>query len=533
MGQTTDQGGLRVPLRPSVSPNLPHPPGVGQAPQSLRTAAKGAPAGVSKAFLDSAGALQNIQTSLDSLNKAVRTPPEAQRVYVTDGQGKVVAAIGDFIFPGTGIRGRNYFSELHAGDPLGTGDPEHALFNANPDGSVVIGENGWISVLDPFGGDAAWLGTQADTLPVTGAANNGSGLIRLEVLNHTLLTGDLTTVYLTPGDVAPIDGGISNATGIWTVTKVDANHLDLQNSVFVGTYSTGGTVNRVLHIEAITNNGLGLIRVKITAHGFESGDQVNIQNCGVGMDGQWVIKVPDLHRLKPDPDHFDLLGSTYAGGYTLGVCLRYFAGGLFQTIATGPSFPGYNLRAFADGELKIKNALIIDISSTGEIIINPVTPEIDIISLDPITGDPTDEVRIVPSEIFIEHLDPVTFDPSFPAVRMSENQIRLFNAGVVTTVNIRDDTGDGVIQIVDSTGGLHDIILFGGDGSVRADGEIDTTNSHFRCRTHNGIDGSFDSVTVNTISVLTGTPGVGQSSTSISAVSALVHHDIYGGIITS
>lgn len=69
---------------------------------------------------------------------------------------------------------------------------------------------------------------------VTGAVNNGSGLIRLTVTAHGLLTGRVVVVDSV--------GGVPNAKGAWTVTVVDANTLDLQGSTFAGTYTSGGTV---------------------------------------------------------------------------------------------------------------------------------------------------------------------------------------------------------------------------------------------------------------------------------------------------
>ncbi|HXO70863.1 MAG TPA: hypothetical protein VN838_18020 [Bradyrhizobium sp.] len=70
---------------------------------------------------------------------------------------------------------------------------------------------------------------------ITGAVNNGSGLIRLTVSTAGLQTGD-----------APIFvnnvGGVPNANGSWTVTFIDATHLDLQGSTFAGLYTGGGYI---------------------------------------------------------------------------------------------------------------------------------------------------------------------------------------------------------------------------------------------------------------------------------------------------
>lgn len=76
---------------------------------------------------------------------------------------------------------------------------------------------------------------------VTGAANNGSGLIRLAFLSeHGRNTGDTVLVASV--------GGVPNASGTWTVTRIDATHIDLQGSTFAGTYTSGGTVTDNLRL---------------------------------------------------------------------------------------------------------------------------------------------------------------------------------------------------------------------------------------------------------------------------------------------
>jgi len=70
---------------------------------------------------------------------------------------------------------------------------------------------------------------------VSGAANNGSGLVRLTVSSAVgWLTGDRVTVASV--------GGVAAANGTWTVTVIDGTRLDLQGSTFSGTYTSGGTV---------------------------------------------------------------------------------------------------------------------------------------------------------------------------------------------------------------------------------------------------------------------------------------------------
>ena len=74
-------------------------------------------------------------------------------------------------------------------------------------------------------------------LTVTGAANNGSGLVRVTVASHTYRTGD--TVVITRV------GGVTGATGTFKVTRVSGTQFDLQGSTFGGAYTSGGVVYRL------------------------------------------------------------------------------------------------------------------------------------------------------------------------------------------------------------------------------------------------------------------------------------------------
>lgn len=350
--------GLTVKTKPLVSRTKSSPPDVGTAVNQLENSGN-------PLLSAAAGAFRNVQSNLNDILSTLRnTNPEVTEVVVHDSTGKVVGFIGDFEF--SGVVTRNYFSEIHIGDPLGTGDPTQSVINVNANGQITVGSTGWVDVLDPFGADAAWIGTQYDTLAVTGAADNGAGLIRLTVPAHGFITGDSAIVLNV--------GGVPNATGVFALTVIDATHVDLQASVFVGAFTSGGTINRLLHVTGAANNGAGLIRLTVVAHGYESGDKVNVVGVGgvPNATGQWIITVISANT-------FDLRASTFAGAFTAGGTVqRYFAGGLFQTIAVGPSFANYNLRAFPDGTLKINGATITLTGTNGTILLDPTVPAITV-----------------------------------------------------------------------------------------------------------------------------------------------------------
>jgi hypothetical protein len=70
---------------------------------------------------------------------------------------------------------------------------------------------------------------------ITGAANNGSGLIRITAATHGFSTGQSVGIESV--------GGTTEANGSWTVTVITANTFDLQGSTFVNAYTAGGTAH--------------------------------------------------------------------------------------------------------------------------------------------------------------------------------------------------------------------------------------------------------------------------------------------------
>ena len=255
--------------------------------------------------------------------------------------------------------------------------------------------------------------------------NNGAGLIRLTVTAHTLATGDVVPVQNV--------GGVPNATGLFTVTSVDANHVDLQNSVFVGTYTSGGTINRLLHITGAANNGSGLIRITIAAHGYVTGDEVNIVSVGgvPNATGQWIITVVTANT-------FDLQASTFAGAYTSGgTCLRYFAGMLAQTFAVGPSFANYKLRAFADGSLKINGAIFtLDANGITTTIGNESVGGVGVVGVEVQNNSTADAIVLTPTFTAFYNTDPAN---NHVSVSMGRN-------GTAGIVRVLDGSGAGGID---------------------------------------------------------------------------------------
>lgn len=113
-------------------------------------------------------------------------------------------------------------------------------FIQNLNGScVVTASSSYVGKIKGNHGALSLIACDFDqySLNVTGAANNGSGLIRIAVASGfagAWATGDRVVVASV--------GGVPNATGTWTITAIDTAHFDLQGSTFAGTYTSGGTI---------------------------------------------------------------------------------------------------------------------------------------------------------------------------------------------------------------------------------------------------------------------------------------------------
>jgi hypothetical protein len=137
---------------------------------------------------------------------------------------------------------------------------------------VEAGQTGWNTIANT-----------AQTA-ITGAVNNGAGLIRISVASDADNARYQTGVRLFIFGV----GGVPNASGEWVITRISNTQFDLQGSTFAGTYTSGGTINsnfpyssttRTIPIEDIDHTVVP-VRITSTAHGLTTGDAVRPHNIG-------------------------------------------------------------------------------------------------------------------------------------------------------------------------------------------------------------------------------------------------------------
>lgn len=95
---------------------------------------------------------------------------------------------------------------------------------------------GLTSVGSPFSAAQQQPERRGYILAVTGAANNGSGLIRITTASNTLKSGDRVTITAV--------GGTVEANGSWFITRITATTFDLLGSTFTNAYTSGGSVKR-------------------------------------------------------------------------------------------------------------------------------------------------------------------------------------------------------------------------------------------------------------------------------------------------
>ena len=114
-------------------------------------------------------------------------------------------------------------------------------------------------------------------IAISGAANNGSGLVRLTVSSTSgWTTGDSKTVSAVTGT--------TEANGTWLITVIDATHIDLQGSTFANLYVSGGIVGGSLDdlsfsLDTVASSTLTQLSMFNIAHelGFFNGDALTAE----------------------------------------------------------------------------------------------------------------------------------------------------------------------------------------------------------------------------------------------------------------
>ncbi len=142
---------------------------------------------------------------------------------------------------------------------------------------------------------------------VSGAADNGSGLVRLTVTGHGYATGNTVVVRGVEG--------CTEANGVWPVTYVDDNTIDLQGSAFANAYTGGGYASNeypgaVAFFEQRLLWGGSYARPQ-TIDGSKAGDYENMTTGTADDDAlQYTLLADQVNRIMwMVPQNYLLVGT--------------------------------------------------------------------------------------------------------------------------------------------------------------------------------------------------------------------------------
>lgn len=270
--------------------------------------------------------------------------------------------------------------------------------------------------------------------------------------------------------------------------------------------------------------------VTVAAHGYETGDTVFITGVlgNTAANGYRIIESTGVNTFAiTDLDGVDVAGS---GAYTTGgTSTRYFGGGRFQTMAIGTSFTNYKLRAYADGQLKIKDALITltDVAANGYIEINPTGPVQKVRNT--LTGGQT--------QLFDGGITLDNYITPAESLVLYYTGIQLLNSSAGMNVNISSTFGAGSINVGDASGS-GTIGLSGATGQVSA--LIVDAGTEYRIGGTPGVDDTSvipTGFSFTTASAITSVDFGGMTTTSGTFVDSITYTDltftVQKGILTS
>lgn len=105
-------------------------------------------------------------------------------------------------------------------------------------------------------------GSSVNAGTITGAADNGSGLIRITDANHGLVTGDSVHIEAVIGT--------TEANGDWdNITVIDADTFDLVDSVFTNAYVSGGSWSeRTFDVHIVGNTDYSIVDENVAVWGW-------------------------------------------------------------------------------------------------------------------------------------------------------------------------------------------------------------------------------------------------------------------------
>jgi hypothetical protein len=181
---------------------------------------------------------------------------------------------------------------------------------------------------------------------VTGAANNGSGLIRLTAAGHTLTTGDSVGVYGVTGT--------TEANGQWIVTVISSSTVDLQGSTFANAYVSGGTItNRGSYYGGFFTVSPNVIRAGLTGTAA-FGDDVN----GIGVFNGGTVPATSAYLVNRNSGDFPGTTPEFYVGLAI-ECNATYGIRMLGAYEYGIDFVGNNEASYSTGTIRFPNGTIV------------------------------------------------------------------------------------------------------------------------------------------------------------------------------
>ena len=253
------------------------------------------------------------------------------------------------------------------------------------------------------------------------------------------------------------------------------------------------------------------IVMSVATHGYEDGDTVFISGVGgnTNANGYRIVKNPTAGTFEIT----DLAGVNVAGNgaYTAGgTAARYFGGGWFQTIAVGGTgFSDAKLRAYANGNVVIRDALIELIDGTGYIRLDPSGP---IATFGDTFGGGA-QVRIEAGYITVESLT-----PGAAYSEWQSGSIQMWPSGGLRTVLLTSDPAG----LVSATNAAQTTTAFLSGATGLVGGDIISANNSLEVASTEIVDSGLNGksfASMDSASYLVGgVPGASASFTAVTAV---------------
>jgi len=230
------------------------------------------------------GKLLKNSSSLLPIRKSLQDFGACSSYSTCGGQDDTVAIQAAWTWAATGVGGLDI---IDIGGCYAVTGNITALNVAGPFTARGIGQ----PCIADSGTGAATLSVGTLTQVVSGAVNNGSGLIRLTVGSTANYTTGQTKLV---GSV----GGTTEANATWTVTVVDATHIDLQGSTFTNAYTSGGvvvtpsTANVIIeNVRLSTSTQTNGLRINGMGYGVVSNMDISgYSGIGIYADATYTMK---------------------------------------------------------------------------------------------------------------------------------------------------------------------------------------------------------------------------------------------------